>query len=146
MRLISGGISLLLSGLAFFPLQVQTQVQLLNVTKRADISETCVSVLNQQLTCSNALVSLGDATGGQPPFGIPLFLTSAQLTELCTSSCSNSLTNWQRRISGACTNNLRNDTYGGKFAMVAFSQSYIELYNSVCLKNKYALTDTIHAF
>lgn len=125
---------LLLSGFLLAP--VQAQIQLLNVTKTPDISDTCVAVLNQQVTCNNALVSLGDATEGRPPFGIPLFLSSSQLTSLCTSSCLTSLTTWQRRIAGACGSTLWNQTNGGKYAMASLSQSYIELYNSACLKNR----------
>lgn len=117
-------------------LPVQAQIQLLNVTKTPDISDTCVAVLNQQVTCRASLASIGDAAGGKPPFGIPLFLTDAQLGALCISSCSNSLATWQRRIAGACGNTLWNQTNGGKYAMASLAQIYIENYNSACLKNR----------
>lgn len=125
-----------LPGLLLFSAQAQAQVQLLKVTKTEGLSDTCVSVLNQQVACNPVLKTLNDATEGAAPFGVPVFMPASDLTSLCVASCSNALTGWQRRIAGACPTALRDDGVGGKYALVSFAETYIELYNSACLKNK----------
>lgn len=55
-------------------LLAQAQLQLLNIST-TDFSSTCVAVLNQKVSCDSVLSALGDATGGYPVFGTPLFLS-----------------------------------------------------------------------
>ncbi|ETS76429.1 hypothetical protein PFICI_11816 [Pestalotiopsis fici W106-1] len=111
------------------------QVQLLNVSANDGTSSTCITVLNSQVTCDNNLVRAGDTIQGNPVFGTPLFLTSAQLASLCTTSCSSSLSGWERRVAGACGATLYDQPDGGKAAPAALVQNYIELFDSLCLKN-----------
>ncbi|KAK8084055.1 hypothetical protein PG996_002836 [Apiospora saccharicola] len=120
---------LLLVGLA------HGQIQLLDIPSRDGISASCISVLNQQVACDQNLARAGDAVGGAPVFGTPLFLTSSQLTSLCTSTCSSNLALWEQRVGRACGTALFEQPDGGQEALVALPHNYVELFNSICLKN-----------
>ncbi|KAK8036494.1 hypothetical protein PG991_001631 [Apiospora marii] len=120
---------LLLLGLA------HGQIQLLDIPSRDGISASCISVLNQQVACDENLARAGDAVGGAPVFGTPLFLTSSQLTSLCTSTCSSNLALWEQRVGRACGTTLFEQPDGGQEALVALPHNYVELFNSICLKN-----------
>lgn len=121
--------------LAFLPLwwnKCLAQVQLVNVTLPANssITDTCIEVINQSVTCDSVLATLGD----YDIFGISYFLTSDQLTALCTTTCTSALATWERRITGACGSGLWYQDDGSQAAPATFAERYLELYNSACLK------------
>ncbi|KAL6697209.1 hypothetical protein J3F84DRAFT_368307 [Trichoderma pleuroticola] len=132
------GLALLLQAVVFFSntLFVEAQVQLLNITDAPGLSATCIAVLNQAVNCTTTIASIGNVLDGSPVFGTPLFLTSSQLSGLCNTACSVSLTTWERRIAGACGATLYDATDGGQFALALFAEQYVEAYSSVCLMNK----------
>ncbi|KAK8091449.1 hypothetical protein PG997_001810 [Apiospora hydei] len=113
---------------------VQAQVQLYNLTLTPDVSETCVAVINQPVNCDAVLASLGDATPGNV-FGTPLFLTPDRLDALCTADCRTLLLRWEVRIARACGDTLYDQADGGKHALASYAHKYIEIYDTVCLKN-----------
>lgn len=127
-----------LATVLFHALCSAQSVQLLHVNKTDDISSTCVSVLNQEVACDPMLAGLGDAMHGDAVFGTPNFLSSDELSSLCTSACGAGLRSWERRIAGACGSKLWNQTDGGKYAIAVYAENYVELYDTLCLKNRYA--------
>ncbi|KKP02983.1 LysM domain-containing protein [Trichoderma harzianum] len=134
----SVGFALLLQVVVFFcntPF-VEAQVQLLNITDAPGLSATCIAVLNQAVNCTTTIASIGNVLDGSPVFGTPLFLTSSQLSGLCNTACSASLTTWERRIAGACGATLYDAADGGQYALALFAEQYVEAYSSVCLMNK----------
>lgn len=134
----SVGLALLLQVVAFFcnaPF-AEAQVQLLNITNAPSLSATCIAVLNQAVNCTTTIASIGNVLDGSPVFGTPLFLTSSQLSGLCNTACSASLTTWERRIAGACGATLYDAADGGQYALALFAEQYVEAYSSVCLMNK----------
>jgi hypothetical protein len=133
---VSRVVSKILPALLLFSAQTTGQVQLLNVPPTDGLSATCVSVLNQRIACNPVLKSLNNATEGGPPFGVPVFLPSTDLTSLCTAACTNALTGWHRRIAISCPTALRDDGVGGNYTLTSFSEVYLELYNSTCLANR----------
>jgi hypothetical protein len=119
----------------FFAAASQAQIQLLNISATDGIPSLCISVLNQQVTCDSALLAAGNAVQNGPVFGTPQFFNSSQLTALCTTTCQNMLTTWMRRIAGACGTTLYEQPDGGKAVPAAIAENFVEVFNSVCLKN-----------
>ncbi len=97
-----------------------------------NISSTCVSVINQNVSCDPLLAELGQRG---LPYGVNLFLTSTQLSSLCTSACSSSLSTWERRIGGACGTSLWPALDGGQVSLPSIAELYVEVYHSFCLTN-----------
>ncbi|KAI1211218.1 uncharacterized protein F4807DRAFT_458790 [Annulohypoxylon truncatum] len=122
--------------LLFFTTKCQAQIQLLNVSAAdRNTSSTCIDVLNQQVTCDRALVSAAFAVQSGPVYGTPLFLNSSQLTDLCTTTCQSSLKIWEGRIAGACGSTLYKQPDGGMAILAAIAENYVEIFDSICLKN-----------
>lgn len=119
----------------FFAATSHAQIQLFNISATDGISSTCSTVVNQQVTCDRALALAGNAIQYGPVFGTPLFFNSSQLTALCTTTCQSSLTTWERRIAGACGAALTVQPDGGSAAPAALAENFVEIFNSVCLKN-----------
>ncbi|KAI2463544.1 hypothetical protein F4781DRAFT_416270 [Annulohypoxylon bovei var. microspora] len=120
---------------ALFAATSQAQIQLVNISATDGISDTCIAVLNQQVTCDGTLASAGDVVQNSPVFGTPLFLNSSQLTTLCTTTCQSSLATWERRIAGACGSTLYEQPDGSMAAPPVFAERFAEIFNSMCLKN-----------
>ncbi|KAI0141569.1 hypothetical protein GGR57DRAFT_404025 [Xylariaceae sp. FL1272] len=104
--------------------------------ENATLTTTCEAVLNQNVTCDASLLGLETQFG--LPYGLPPLLPASQLTSLCTAQCAASLASWERRIQGACGGteywpNLNGD--GGSFLPSLVAETYLEIYNSICLTN-----------
>ncbi|KAI3336890.1 hypothetical protein HD806DRAFT_475086 [Xylariaceae sp. AK1471] len=100
------------------------------------LSDTCIYVLNDNVTCDVTLLSLEQQYG--LPHGLPALLPASELTTLCTPACSFSLVGWVRRIQGACGGtqywpNSNGD--GGSFLPSSIAETFLEFYNSVCMTN-----------
>ncbi len=102
-------------------------------TDATKASQLCVQVINQNVSCDPVLADVADRG---LPYGVSTFMPSSQLASLCTTACSSSLATWQRRIGGACGNSMWPSPDGGQFVPAALAEKFIEVYNSMCLKNK----------
>ncbi|KAI0449631.1 hypothetical protein F5B21DRAFT_509009 [Xylaria acuta] len=100
----------------------------------SSISATCEAVMNQNVSCDASLLSLGQLG---LPHGLPELLPPSQLTSLCTTTCSASLSTWERRIQGACGTQYwpDSDGGGGSFLLSARAEKFVEIYQAICLKN-----------
>ncbi|KAI0857961.1 hypothetical protein F4860DRAFT_487726 [Xylaria cubensis] len=100
-----------------------------------NITATCAAVINQNVTCDASLLDLGQQFG--LPHGLPALLPASQLTSLCTAACAASLATWERRIQGACGTQYWPDSNGdgGSFQPSAIAETFLEIYNSICIKN-----------
>ncbi|KAI0191406.1 hypothetical protein EV127DRAFT_338015 [Xylaria flabelliformis] len=105
-----------------------------------NVTATCASVINQNVTCDASLLDLGQQFG--LPHGLPALLPASQLTSLCTAGCAASLGSWERRIQGACGTQYWPDSNGdgGSFLPSAIAEKFLEIYNSICLKNSAGIT------
>jgi hypothetical protein len=110
-----------------FPPPAVAQYQFYNLTTAGtDLSSTCVSVLNQAVSCDTAVSWAGKGR----------YEDDATLATLCTTTCTNALSTWLRRVAGACT--VRYNNGKGNAVLPAYwVESIVENYNIVCQKNGY---------
>ncbi|OAL43398.1 hypothetical protein IQ07DRAFT_524422 [Pyrenochaeta sp. DS3sAY3a] len=102
------------------------QYQIYNLTTESTkLSATCVGVLNQAQNCDSAIEWAG--YGGR-------YEANDILSTLCTQACTNSLTVWLRRASGACTMRYV-DEQGNAIHPAYYVEKILENYNLLCLKN-----------
>lgn len=101
-------------------------VKIYNITEPIDgLSSTCIGVLNQDVNCHESLRSAGK--DGR-------FESDETLSSLCTSTCTNALSTFVRRIGQTC-NNARIVDGGYSYHVTYGLELFIERYNRVCLKN-----------
>ncbi|KAI1381144.1 hypothetical protein F4677DRAFT_118218 [Hypoxylon crocopeplum] len=107
-------------------------IQLLNLTStNYNLTSTCLSVSNQLVTCNRTLTGLG----GSGLNGI-LVYSDDMLAGLCTSSCSSSLSNWVRRIEGACPGQTIPMGDGTSWYIARIGETFQELYQQACIQDK----------
>ncbi|CAI4213540.1 unnamed protein product [Parascedosporium putredinis] len=108
-------------------------VQLLNIQKTTypELSDTCISVLNQEVACHSLLKGTGDRDALA---GIRRFFSREDLGRLCADECSRSLQVWMGRVSGACDGAA---VVTGDFstAVLAWAEIFREAFDSICLKD-----------
>src|SRR5262245_51447356 len=69
------------------------QVYIHNITKTVSgLSAACTQVMNQPVSCDTSLLDMSLAR----------FESDSILAKLCTTACSTALTNFLRRVNGAC--------------------------------------------
>ncbi|ORY04390.1 hypothetical protein BCR34DRAFT_57224 [Clohesyomyces aquaticus] len=108
-----------------FSASAVAQYQFYNLTTTdTNLSSTCVTVLNQAVTCNASIEWAGRGR----------FEDDETLQGLCTSSCTTSLLAWLRRASGACTVRY-NDGKGSATLPALWVETVVENYNLTCLQN-----------
>ncbi|KAM7184015.1 hypothetical protein V8F33_013246 [Rhypophila sp. PSN 637] len=102
------------------------QVSFLNITAPyQNFTSSCISVLNQVLVCSPKLV---DITSIDP------FPADSLLTEVCTTTCANSLSLWVRRVAGSC-GTARFTSGSASYLAAYMAETVLENYSKLCVKN-----------
>lgn len=116
-------LALLLAGHA----QAQT-VSFMNITAPyQNFTTTCIGILNQAVAC-DPKIALAGREGA--------FESDATLQSVCTSSCTNALLVWSRRVTQVCgTSRYSTD---GKISVLAtiLAQGVIEKYAALCVQDK----------
>ncbi|PVH93332.1 carbohydrate-binding module family 50 protein, partial [Periconia macrospinosa] len=88
-------------------------------------SSTCVSVLNSNVTCDSSIEWAGAKHR---------YEDDQTLKNLCTATCTKSLSDWLRRVSGACT--TRFITSNGDAILPAYwVERVVERYSVTCQQN-----------
>ena len=111
------------------------QIPLLNITQTQypSISSSCISVLNQNVSCTRAIYNVQQENA----LGLSRYYTNATLTPLCNSTCTSGLATWHRRVVGACANVRVPTSSGSQMLVIQWAQEYLEAHTSTCLNNKY---------
>ncbi|KAI0400686.1 hypothetical protein F4802DRAFT_619562 [Xylaria palmicola] len=105
---------------------VLAQVQLHNITGTVPgLSSTCVQVLNQAVNCDASLLKIG----------LSRFEKDATLSKLCTATCTSALTNFLRRVNGACGTSRYDGDNGFSYLASYYGETVWETYQTVCLKD-----------
>ena len=125
---------LVLLGLGLLaPIQAQVQLVVVREGEFKELSSTCVAVLNQQVNCDALLKPAGERSVS----GIRHFYDVDELEKLCTSGCKRDLSNWQRRIAGACAGAYVKAGNGISVLVDSWPELFVEIYNSICLRDSY---------
>lgn len=105
------------------------QIYLANYTKDntpSTFTTTCVQVLNQAVNCNTALGGVGFSND---------FYSNAFLTSVCTSTCTQALSTYLRRVEAACAG-LYADGGNGYLYLAAYKAELVwERYEILCLAN-----------
>ncbi|KAK4206592.1 hypothetical protein QBC37DRAFT_121183 [Rhypophila decipiens] len=125
----SGIVAAFLWGLA--PNGVLGAIKMLNYTSAQlpGISTTCYGILTQDVNCDPVLLDIA-----QIGIDNEYYHPDAVLTALCTSTCTNALTIWLRRVQQQCATQWI-QMRGVNVSPLLYSQTYAEAYNHTCVKN-----------
>jgi hypothetical protein len=101
------------------------QYQFYNLTAASTgISSTCLTVLNQAVTCDPSVAWAGQGR----------YEDDATLKALCTATCTKQLSIWLSRVTGACITRYV-DASGNAVLPAYWVESIVENYNLLCLQN-----------
>ncbi|KAF2733509.1 hypothetical protein EJ04DRAFT_439015, partial [Polyplosphaeria fusca] len=105
-------------------------LQLYNFTTASSgLSSTCVSVLNQAVTCDESLEVRYSLWRRRHRYE-----DDTTLSTLCTTTCTNALTTWLRRVAGACMTRFVS-SQGDAILPAYWVEKVLERYNLICLQN-----------
>lgn len=126
----SGIVAALLLGLA--PNGVFGAIKMLNYTSAQlpGISTTCYGILTQDVNCDAVLLDVAR-------MGIDneYYHTDEVLNALCTTTCTNALNTWIRRVVQSCGTQWIKFPGTNALSPLLYSQTYAEAYNYTCVKN-----------
>ncbi len=125
-----GTVAALLWGLA--PNGVFAAIKMMNYTsdQLPGVSTTCLGILNQDVNCDPVLLDVV-----RVGIDSEYYYTNEVLNAVCTTTCTNALNTWIRRVSQSCGTQWINLRGGSTLSPLLYSQTYAEAYNHTCLKN-----------